>query len=45
MKKILKVLEIIVLIGLMVFIPLELTNIYKDLTTIKTELVQYERDN
>lgn len=45
MKKILKVLEIIVLIGLMVFIPLELTKIYKDLTTIKTELVQYERDN
>lgn len=45
MKKILKVLEIIVLIGLMVFIPLELTKIYKDLTTIKTELTQYERDN
>lgn len=45
MKKILKVLEIIVLIGLMVFIPLELTKIYKDLTTIKTELIQYERDN
>lgn len=45
MKKILKVLEIILLIGLMVFIPLELTKIYKDLTTIKTELIQYERDN
>ena len=45
MKKILKVLEIIVLIGLMVFIPLELTKIYKELTTIKAELIQYERDN